>query len=57
MTSTKKRTLTATTGLALAATGVVFGDIGTSPLYALKQTLAVSGSSREAVLGVVSLIF
>ncbi len=36
---------------------MVFGDIGTSPLYALKQTLAVSGSSREAVLGVVSLIF
>jgi len=57
VTSTKKRTVTATTGLALAATGVVFGDIGTSPLYALKQTLAVSGSSREAVLGVISLIF
>ncbi len=57
VTSIEKKTLTATTGLALAATGVVFGDIGTSPLYALKQTLAVSGSSREAVLGVVSLIF
>ncbi|MCX6414083.1 MAG: KUP/HAK/KT family potassium transporter, partial [Actinobacteria bacterium] len=41
----------------MAATGVVFGDIGTSPLYALKATLAVSGSGREAVLGVVSLIF
>lgn len=57
MTSTKTRAPAATTGLALAATGVVFGDIGTSPVYALKQTLAVSGSSREAVRGAVSLIF
>ncbi len=57
MTSIQKTTITASTGLALAATGVVFGDIGTSPLYALKQTLAVSGSGREAVFGVISLIF
>ena len=57
MTSPKTTTFAATAGLAMAATGVVFGDIGTSPLYALKATLAVSGSGREAVLGVVSLIF
>jgi KUP system potassium uptake protein len=57
VTSIQKTTITASTGLALAATGVVFGDIGTSPLYALKQTLAVSGSGREAVFGVISLIF
>ncbi|WP_139113847.1 KUP/HAK/KT family potassium transporter, partial [Acinetobacter pittii] len=31
----KKATLPAT---ALAALGVVFGDIGTSPLYALKES-------------------
>jgi KUP system potassium uptake protein len=45
--------------LALAALGVVFGDIGTSPLYAYKQCF---GSGRgfaptpENVLGILSLI-
>ena len=46
-------------GLALAALGVVYGDIGTSPLYALKECFgAVHGiePSRENVLGVLSLI-
>ena len=45
--------------LALGAIGVVFGDIGTSPLYALKTTLAVAGGSaaNEAhVLGALSLV-
>ena len=41
--------------------GVVFGDIGTSPLYALKEAVKASSSngtvSAVAVLGVVSLIF
>ena len=44
----------------IGATGVVFGDIGTSPLYALQQSLAATGGnpqSPEAVLGVLSLIF
>ncbi len=46
---------------ALACMGVVFGDIGTSPLYAL--SVAVKSASPngqvtpEAVLGIVSLIF
>ena len=41
----------------LAALGVVFGDIGTSPLYTLKATLDVSSEgSQAAVLGVLSLI-
>ncbi len=46
--------------LALAALGVVFGDIGTSPLYALRACLTAGGSSNvssAAVLGVLSLIF
>jgi KUP system potassium uptake protein len=46
--------------LTLGAIGVVFGDIGTSPLYALREALAHSrpvGSPHLAVLGVVSLIF
>jgi KUP system potassium uptake protein len=45
--------------LTLGAMGVVFGDIGTSPLYALREALAHSrpeGSPHIAVLGVVSLI-
>jgi len=42
----------------LAALGIVFGDIGTSPLYTLKTVLNLSGGnpSPEAVLGVLSLI-
>jgi KUP system potassium uptake protein len=41
----------------LAALGVVFGDIGTSPLYTLKTVLAMTGgASQHAVLGVLSLI-
>jgi KUP system potassium uptake protein len=46
---------------ALACMGIVFGDIGTSPLYALSVTAKAASSggqvSPEAVLGVVSLIF
>ena len=47
--------------LALAALGVVFGDIGTSPLYALKECIARRARRRRRrptnVLGVLSLIF
>src|SRR6201998_1832681 len=42
----------------VGATGIVYGDIGTSPLYALQQALGASGAfDAEAVLGVLSLIF
>ena len=45
----------------LACMGIVFGDIGTSPLYALKVAVKAASPSGtvapEAVLGVVSLIF
>lgn len=42
----------------VGATGIVYGDIGTSPLYALEQSLdAAGGFSTAAVLGVLSLIF
>src|SRR3954462_7165184 len=43
--------------LALGSIGVVFGDIGTSPLYAFKLALAESGAKigGEAVYGVLSL--
>jgi KUP system potassium uptake protein len=45
-------------GLALGAIGVVFGDIGTSPLYALKEVF-LSGLTidRLHVLGALSLVF
>jgi KUP system potassium uptake protein len=44
--------------LTLAALGVVYGDIGTSPLYAARQSLlAFGGVSEHAVLGALSLIF
>jgi KUP system potassium uptake protein len=42
---------------ALAALGIVYGDIGTSPLYAFKQAAAAGGTiSPEIVMGVASLI-
>jgi len=47
-------------GLMIAALGVVFGDIGTSPLYAFKETLNPDHGvafSPDAVLGLLSLIF
>jgi len=47
-------------GLALAALGVVYGDIGTSPLYALKECfngVHAVPLSHENVLGVLSLVF
>src|SRR5579863_6439125 len=43
--------------LAVGALGVVFGDIGTSPLYTLKTVLDLSGgASPQTILGVVSLL-
>jgi KUP system potassium uptake protein len=43
--------------LVLGALGVVYGDIGTSPLYTVKQCFAAESSlTTENVLGVLSLI-
>ncbi|MBV8578576.1 MAG: KUP/HAK/KT family potassium transporter [Acetobacteraceae bacterium] len=42
----------------MTALGVVYGDIGTSPLYALKQAADAGGSAtHETIVGIVSLIF
>ena len=42
----------------VGALGVVYGDIGTSPLYAFEQSLNAAGARDTAtVLGVLSLIF
>lgn len=43
--------------LSLAALGVVYGDIGTSPLYAMRQSLDGLPIGLAAILGVLSLIF
>ncbi len=45
--------------LCLGALGVVFGDIGTSPLYTMRECIAhlPSGDRTDGVLGVLSLIF
>src|SRR6478672_7220034 len=47
-------------GLAIGAIGIVFGDIGTSPIYAFRETFhghhQLSGADAE-ILGVLSLIF
>ncbi|MFA6310024.1 MAG: potassium transporter Kup [Sterolibacterium sp.] len=47
--------------LSLAALGVVYGDIGTSPLYAIKEVFASAHHpvpiTPENVLGILSLIF
>src|SRR5215475_2186493 len=46
--------------LALGSVGVVYGDIGTSPLYAFREAAAAAAGSgpitRDVVLGVLSLI-
>jgi len=43
--------------LTLGALGVVFGDIGTSPIYALRESLHTAGTEIYDIYGVVSLIF
>lgn len=43
--------------LSLGALGVVYGDIGTSPIYAFKESVNAAGSTKDDVLGIVSLIF
>ena len=47
-------------GLTLGSVGVVYGDIGTSPLYALKESLVAAsgggGLTPEMIFGVLSLI-
>src|SRR6059058_2751691 len=63
VTSTEAHEGQATSGflaLTLGSIGVVYGDIGTSPLYAFREAVVAASESgaitREAVLGVLSLI-
>src|SRR5260221_12322156 len=46
--------------LAVGALGVVFGDIGTSPLYTLKESMTAAGGAKagvEDLFGILSLMF
>jgi KUP system potassium uptake protein len=53
------RTKSVPTAMSVAALGVVFGDIGTSPLYTLATCYSTVGAKPDAVntLGILSLIF
>jgi KUP system potassium uptake protein len=44
--------------VSLSALGIVFGDIGTSPLYTLKTVLALTGDRPDSnvILGILSLV-
>jgi len=57
-TQAAKTGLPAMAGLSVAALGIVFGDIGTSPLYTLKTVLDLTGDQAgpEAIFGVLSLV-
>jgi KUP system potassium uptake protein len=54
-----QRRTTSLAALTLGAVGVVYGDIGTSPLYALKEVFAAGRVpiSPESIIGVLSMIF
>ena len=57
--TTKKLGMTALLGLALGSLGVVYGDIGTSPLYAVNEIFFGHGHTQvnqENILGAIGLI-
>lgn len=61
MTTTEETTKKSLQAMALAALGIVFGDIGTSPLYAFEQVFSNGAHSvpiaEVNILGVLSLFF
>jgi len=59
LSTTSSSSRSALAGLTLAAVGVVYGDIGTSPLYALKEVFAHGHVilTAENIYGVLSLVF
>src|SRR5258708_5087682 len=55
-----RRSLKHDLALTLGALGVVFGDIGTSPLYAMRESALAAGGAlpgAPAIYGALSLIF
>lgn len=57
MSKAKNHKKESSAALTLAALGVVYGDIGTSPLYAMRESLEGLPINVTDVLGVLSLIF
>jgi KUP system potassium uptake protein len=59
LSTTSTTTASGLAGITLAAVGVVYGDIGTSPLYALKEVFAHGhvALTPENIYGVLSLVF
>jgi KUP system potassium uptake protein len=55
--ATENGSLKALASLSLGALGIVYGDIGTSPLYAFRESLVHVGATRANVFGIVSLVF
>jgi KUP system potassium uptake protein len=53
MLDNNKKTMT----LSLGALGIVYGDLGTSSLYALQQVLTRTAVDHETVYGILSLVF
>ena len=56
------RRSTAQAALALGALGVVFGDIGTSPLYTVQTVFSPADPhpvkvTEDSIFGIISLIF
>ena len=47
----------ASAAMTVAALGVVFGDIGTSPLYAMREAFSTIPPNHDNVLGILSLVF
>ena len=41
----------------LVALGIIYGDIGTSPLYVMQAIMGSESISREVILGGLSCIF
>lgn len=54
---TTKSKIARNSALTLGAMGVVFGDIGTSPIYAFNEAVRAGGDARADILGVLSLVF
>lgn len=56
MKKTKQSKIARNSALTLAAMGVVYGDIGTSPIYAFNEAVRAGGDTRDEILGVLSLV-
>jgi KUP system potassium uptake protein len=54
--SSQKPGLRASASITLGALGVVYGDIGTSPIYAFNESIKAGGVDKSSIFGVLSLV-